>query len=132
MPRPRMKTPTHRKLWIFSWFLPVSFLVFCVGSFFTGISTEGPGRVFAFAIEYFALPARLLVVPFGEDTLASVIWMVALALIQYALVGIGLDILINRLIKRPGDSCKKCGYSLRGNTSGRCPECGKPVRTPSP
>lgn len=27
--------------------------------------------------------------------------------------------------------CRECGYNLRGNTSGRCPECGAPTsRTP--
>lgn len=24
--------------------------------------------------------------------------------------------------------CWKCGYDLRGNVSGRCPECGEPVQ----
>lgn len=24
--------------------------------------------------------------------------------------------------------CVRCGYSLTGNISGRCPECGKPIR----
>lgn len=27
----------------------------------------------------------------------------------------------------PPGHCKKCGYDLTGNTSGRCPECGKGV-----
>jgi len=34
---------------------------------------------------------------------------------------------------RSPDLCKGCGYSLVGNTSGRCPECGRtiaPVRCP--
>jgi hypothetical protein len=26
-----------------------------------------------------------------------------------------------------GPQCAKCGYCLRGNTSGRCPECGEPI-----
>ena len=25
----------------------------------------------------------------------------------------------------PPGHCQKCGYNLTGNTSGRCPECGK-------
>lgn len=30
---------------------------------------------------------------------------------------------------RPRDRCQKCGYSLTGNVSGRCPECGKKTET---
>ncbi|UCG32037.1 MAG: hypothetical protein JSU68_10270 [Phycisphaerales bacterium] len=29
--------------------------------------------------------------------------------------------------KPPVPKCHKCGYNLRGNVSGRCPECGEPV-----
>ena len=29
--------------------------------------------------------------------------------------------------KPPAPKCHKCGYNLRGNVSGRCPECGQPV-----
>jgi hypothetical protein len=28
----------------------------------------------------------------------------------------------------PPGHCRKCGYNLTGNVSGRCPECGTPVR----
>ena len=28
----------------------------------------------------------------------------------------------------PAGHCRKCGYNLTGNVSGRCPECGAPVR----
>jgi len=35
--------------------------------------------------------------------------------------------------KPPAPKCHKCGYNLRGNVSGRCPECGQPVsRTSQP
>jgi hypothetical protein len=27
----------------------------------------------------------------------------------------------------PPGRCRKCGYNLTGNVSGRCPECGTPV-----
>src|SRR3982751_1083471 len=27
----------------------------------------------------------------------------------------------------PPPNCRRCGYSLRGNTSGVCPECGTPT-----
>jgi hypothetical protein len=29
--------------------------------------------------------------------------------------------------RNPLGHCQKCGYYLTGNTSGICPECGKPV-----
>lgn len=29
--------------------------------------------------------------------------------------------------KWPAGQCSGCGYDLRGNTLGRCPECGRPV-----
>ncbi len=28
----------------------------------------------------------------------------------------------------PPGQCQKCGYNLTGNVSGRCPECGTPVK----
>jgi hypothetical protein len=31
----------------------------------------------------------------------------------------------------PPGHCHKCGYNLTGNVSGRCPECGEPVRLES-
>ena len=30
----------------------------------------------------------------------------------------------------PPGHCQKCGYSLLGNVSGRCPECGTPTTVP--
>lgn len=34
-----------------------------------------------------------------------------------------------RLKRAAKGLCTRCGYSLRGNVSGICPECGTPVRT---
>jgi hypothetical protein len=34
---------------------------------------------------------------------------------------------LKRSFRVSGGSCDKCGYSLTGNTSGICPECGTPV-----
>lgn len=31
------------------------------------------------------------------------------------------------VVERGPDLCGECGYSLRGNPSGICPECGTPV-----
>jgi len=37
-------------------------------------------------------------------------------------------VVLRRHLKRPrGNVCAQCGYDLRGNVSGRCPECGTPV-----
>ncbi len=32
----------------------------------------------------------------------------------------------------PPGHCESCGYDLTGNVSGRCPECGTPVKAPAP
>ncbi|RMF77559.1 MAG: hypothetical protein D6744_11205 [Planctomycetota bacterium] len=34
--------------------------------------------------------------------------------------------------RRKRGRCIGCGYSLTGNTSGRCPECGRPIAAPAP
>src|SRR5262249_13138204 len=40
-------------------------------------------------------------------------------------VGLAPTLLLWRLDRRvPPDHCRKCRYSLTGNTTGRCPECG--------
>ena len=38
--------------------------------------------------------------------------------------GIVLAVLLARRRDHPPGHCRQCGYNLRGNTSGRCPECG--------
>lgn len=52
-------------------------------------------------------------------------WLVALA------VGIGVYslIVVALPVKSPAPlgRCRRCGYDLRGNVSGVCPECGKRV-----
>jgi len=35
---------------------------------------------------------------------------------------------LDRRRRFPRGHCQKCGYDLTGNVSGRCPECGTPVR----
>lgn len=34
---------------------------------------------------------------------------------------------IKPFIRRPNSCCKNCGYDLRGNVSGLCPECGRTI-----
>ena len=36
--------------------------------------------------------------------------------------------LYQKSVSPPPGSCKKCGYDLTGNVSGRCPECGAEFR----
>ena len=49
--------------------------------------------------------------------------------IPFLIVALPTGILFWRDRRRiPPGHCKKCGYDLTGNTSGRCPECGKGVR----
>src|SRR5262249_24342547 len=38
--------------------------------------------------------------------------------------------IIDRRLPHAGH-CKYCGYDLRKNVSGRCPECGKPIGAPA-
>lgn len=40
-------------------------------------------------------------------------------------------ILKRRHLRRRIKACRKCGYSLIGNTSGLCPECGTPTASPA-
>ena len=46
--------------------------------------------------------------------------------------GVGLSVLLTAARNwftrpRPAGLCRTCGYSLRGNVSGVCPECGTPA-----
>jgi hypothetical protein len=38
---------------------------------------------------------------------------------------------LRRWRRRDPGLCRRCGYNLTANTSGRCPECGTPATTPS-
>jgi hypothetical protein len=46
-----------------------------------------------------------------------------------AVIAIGLSIVFHRRIVPLENTCAKCGYSLVGNVSGRCPECGSEAST---
>lgn len=53
-----------------------------------------------------------------------------LAILLLAYPGLVLSRLIRRRFRPDmsrGNACRRCGYDLRGNESGKCPECGTPV-----
>ncbi len=55
------------------------------------------------------------------------LWLVA--------IPVGVPTVILFLISRrprPRGLCQRCGYDLRGNESGRCPECGTPLPVARP
>lgn len=45
----------------------------------------------------------------------------------FTLFAIPAIILWRHSRRRGPNDCRKCGYNLTGNTSGRCPECGTPT-----
>lgn len=67
-----------------------------------------------------ACVAWVCVLPF-QHPLLSMAAVGATVIIMCIVVYIVLDDL------HPAGACQKCGYSLTGNTSGICPECGTPI-----
>ncbi|HSZ54996.1 MAG TPA: hypothetical protein VK797_05005 [Tepidisphaeraceae bacterium] len=61
-------------------------------------------------------PWRALSVPYWAMALGSLIMPAAWLILSY-----------RRWSCNRANHCPKCGYSLTGNTSGVCPECGTPV-----
>ncbi len=61
------------------------------------------------------------VLPFGIALLMAILitWIVRQGITRN---------LREELNRRGFPTCVKCSYDLTGNVSGRCPECGKPVR----
>lgn len=60
---------------------------------------------------------------YGE--LSAPAWLLVLALGIYPTAHVSVPALRRRRRKTRGE-CVNCGYSLMGNVSGVCPECGKP------
>ena len=58
-----------------------------------------------------------------EGATVSLLFIVS----AWAGVVVGLRVRLKRAAPRQGH-CATCGYDLTGNTSGRCPECGTPVK----
>ena len=79
-------------------------------SFFVSTARQGPYRM------------TWLVFPF---------WAVTLTLVGLGFVPVARPPLV-RWIRRRAGRCITCGYSLTGNKSGRCPECGDHVHVASP
>ncbi len=56
-------------------------------------------------------------------------WFPTVPFLVYPLVALAVGLLgAPRRHQCRGSSCLKCGYDLRGNVGGRCPECGDKVR----
>lgn len=53
-------------------------------------------------------------------------WVVLTLMLIVAALACGAHLLTRRLVAR--GMCARCGYDLQGNMSGRCPECGTPIR----
>ena len=73
----------------------------------------------------FAVPGVLLARLMGLDGRIAV----TVACIANAIIGGLLGVGVSRWkvpMGIPVNVCRNCGYDLRGNTSGVCPECGKP------
>ncbi len=75
------------------------------------------------------LPAALVVILVGAsvwDSPAAALQVAAFAAVCFG-PAFGLTWLGLHCRHKPGH-CDRCGYDLTGNVSGRCPECGRPVR----
>ncbi len=75
------------------------------------------------------LGVLVLLVGFAAGALAFYDGDRALSLLCFSGAGIGLLAAILYGSSSPAErlrACLRCGYDLKGNTSGRCPECGTP------
>jgi hypothetical protein len=67
---------------------------------------------------------------FGSEAVYERMWFVPIAPISITLAVLPLCWNIRRrrnIFRLANNLCLTCGYSLTGNTSGVCPECGTPV-----
>lgn len=74
---------------------------------------------FAFRYKSFSNGLRRLFVLF----LSCPIWVIAATFVAYP-AAVLVCFQLRRWSRRRGGKCLKCAYDLRGNVSGRCPECG--------
>lgn len=76
--------------------------------------------------------------PFAPFTFAGPIWMVESSFFRLPVWPLVIPLMIppirdsirerRRLGRKKRNECLECGYNLKGNISGLCPECGTPVR----
>ena len=63
---------------------------------------------------------------------APLVFLMLSVLPGYALVVAGVVIAVRRYTRKPPPGfCQNCGYNLRGNISGVCPECGTDINSSS-
>ncbi len=73
------------------------------------------------------------VYPQVGEVAVSILGFVVLGGIFYVVFLLVLGV-VNEVIQNRSDArekvgqCRVCGYSLKGNLSGTCPECGTPIR----
>ena len=96
----------------------------------TGLSARGEidtphGRLVLGILVFqdFCVVPMVLVIPFLGDTTGdgTALWV---PLLTAAVVIAGTLLAARLIVPRYGLTCAECGYSLRGNESSRCPECG--------
>ena len=85
------------------------------------MSSKGfdPSGGVPYILDYFTLNGQLVIsicfwFPITVFSIAPLVWLTRK---------------LRRRRRRKRNLCVTCGYNLRGNTSGRCPECGTPVPT---
>ena len=120
--------------WLFELGVPWSMATIGLGRFFVGVSSK-PEFAYLFSVSLIDKTNG------GPSFLVAAYWTGFRGDVSSISVPLPLPILLlavptaflwwhgSRVL--PGH-CRKCGYDLTGNVSGRCPECGRDVhRTPS-
>jgi hypothetical protein len=62
------------------------------------------------------------------ETLGLAVVITVILVFTYLPVRIVYAALRWRVAMVTGRSCRKCGYDLTGNVTGRCPECGQEIK----
>ena len=73
------------------------------------------------SVKYASIPMTIVIIP-----------MYALLAVFSVLPFLRVAAQIRRRRRAARGECGNCGYNLTGNTSGVCPECGKPIPQPLP
>lgn len=75
----------------------------------------------SYPLRYYLLPCAVPISGLPLTNYSIPLWMLA---VPFAVLSFSL----RRWRHRPEQGhCESCGYNLRGNTSGVCPECGTPI-----